>query len=282
MSWYKIKTSDGAEHRLWFGHDPSEQDVLDAIKAPKISQGRETLPERTDEPMPTGIGGSPLQRMMGTDADPNSPEKLAQVLLALGTGPGSPVGQGIARAGFGVVGRLAQILSKPPVIAGAVGAAAGGLEHGPKGAAIGAATGAAGAAGIPIVGRGIGRFAGRAIAEGMAESVPAVTRAATNIEKTLIESGWTNEAAKKAAEKIIAKATAEAAPMVAATTPAQFNPESLQIIAKLRQLAQTSGANKIEITQAAQKAFPESWKEVMKMIMAPRTTMPTINVPPPR
>jgi len=159
--------------------------------------------------------------------------------------------------GSKIGGSVARAVGAPPMAGEMVGALAGGISPG------------------LIVRKSIPALLASQLGRSAvaAETAPAA-EAAGSIAKTLIESGWTKEAASKAAQNAVARMASEAAPSVAkaaATTPAQFNPESLQIIAKLRQLAQTSGANKIEITQAAQQAFPESWKEVMKMIMAPRT-----------
>jgi len=273
MAWYKIKTNDGAEHRLWFGHDPSEDDVIAAISAPKISPGQTQTPK--DEAEALAQEKASTAAVLERNPEPNPPAIMGKAALALATGPGSPLmtaAGGLAApvlgaAGRGILGTAARAATSPPAIGAASAAGTAALEGAsPKHIAMAGLAGAA----VPY---GIGRVASRAATQAVAQAPkaePALIQAANQIEKTLIETGWEPGKAAQVAKNAIARMASEAAPM-AATTPAQFNPESLQIIAKLRQLAQTSGANKIEITQAAQQAFPESWKEVMKMIMAPRT-----------
>lgn len=215
--------------------------------------------------------------------------KVALPILALSSAPlrvgaaGFGAYEGYKRGGIplALAGAAAGAI-RPGLTSAGLGTAAGYEKYGLPGAAIGAALGSVGAAPalakvVPALKR-VPYFSSEAL--GLEELSPV----AANMEKTLIESGLAPEMAKKAAQNTVARAAAEAAPAAtkaAAVTPPQFDPADLQIIAKLRQLAQASGKNKIEVVQAAQKVFPKSWQQVMEYVMAPRTRMGTINPPGP-
>lgn len=161
MAWYKAKLSDGTEHRLWFGHDPSETDVLAALKAPTMAEGA-PLADQPDTPE-VGVGGSPLQRAMGTEADPNSPEKLLKGAMFAASFPGGPAGMAAGGAAKTVLGRAAQVAAKPSVVGGALAAGGAALEGAsPKHIAYAGAVGA----GLPLI-PGVGKFTNKALAAGL-------------------------------------------------------------------------------------------------------------------
>lgn len=176
MAWYKAKLSDGSEHRLWFGHDPTEADILASLKAPTMAEGV-PLADQPDQPE-VGVGGSPLQRAMGTEADPNSPEKLLKGAIFAASFPGGPAGTGTAAVARSVLGRAAQVAAKPSVVGGALAAGGAALEGAsPKHIAYAGAVGA----GLPMV-PGVAKFANKALAAGLEKLV---AKAAPEVDAAL-------------------------------------------------------------------------------------------------
>jgi hypothetical protein len=233
MAWYEVDLSDGTKQKLWFGHDPTEDEVNERLAGPKIGAAPAGEAERmaaADEKRiaeePSGERGvTPLTRLLGTEADPNSPEVLLKGALFAGSGI---MGEGtapVAAKGAATMGqRLMALARRPPVAGAAVGGGAGYLEGGPKGAAYGAAAGA----GLPIGAKHIvGKMAGNVIRQAVAEEAaaaasvagrtagaeaPAVTQAARN---AALFAASQETAATQAAARAAAHAAAQAAEMEA-------------------------------------------------------------------
>jgi len=243
-------------------------------------------------------GASPMPSDPGFYGDPGDPRNIIQAAQQRGTAAAAGPTTGIL--GGAVVGpALGAVAGAVPAAAPMVAAALGkpgqavygayqGYKHGGGigGALIGAGAAVAGGAALGKLGAKILPFLRGAApaAEGAAVGAEtAVVKATPEAAKTIAaELGVTRDVAKQIITPVAPAVQAEAAQAVSQVAPAAakaLTQEELKLIAQLRGIAQSSGSNKIQVVQAAQKVWPDSWKEMVKLIMAPRTTMPTIYQP---
>jgi hypothetical protein len=111
----------------------------------------------------------------------------------------------------------------------------------------------------------------------------------------LMKAGFTPDKAREVAANVTRQAAgaAESATPAAASTaasttasstegvllPAELTQGQLQLVGQLKTIMQQGGASKAEVMKVAQETFPGQWQEVVKMILAPRTRMPSIITP---
>ncbi len=175
MAWYRVNVDDGSTKRLWFGHEPTADEVDAALNAPSVGPNEE--PHSAPEPAPE----EPVEDILARHPEPNGPDVLMKALSLLpmvaGAGPAASAGGSAVAA----VGRT--LAANPKSTGAALGAlfTPGGIRNRAMGAAAGA--GLSGVAGGPLA-----KLLQRLLPKGAVAEAPAVA-----------ESAWLQSQAPKAA-----------------------------------------------------------------------------------
>ncbi len=312
MPKYRVRLSDGSSRELYFGHEPTKDEVQAAISAPTIGPGTQAGPSDAEV---AAQSASESQAIQAAHPEPNGPGVLARG-VAFAAAPSL-----IAAAPLGAVARVA---SNPLVVGGTSAASdiAEGKDpqtaafHGIRDAGATYLGGKALPYILPFVPRGIvsrvasalGRIAPEAVAAteagpgvatsskaaieeahaavraAMAKSAPAPVLADTiNAVQSAPQTAEVAPIVAKAAKAVsrAKKVKDEAAPLTATLEESlqaslagpKYGSDEYRILKELQMQAQASEKGKAAVKEAVQQIFPDDWQEKWKMIMAPMTRM---------